>query len=190
MNNSIGSFDNFSFGDQTNQIESTDVELSSGCESNDDIPSTPANLKGPQVKKTILCDEEFIPMPKNPANNESLETTLTNPPSNAATSAKTKRKKTSIKKQNLEKSNSEPEIENIITPKTKSKATKGSRKTSKEASLDSPQPLALKSRNPKPPRVAKRVPTKRAKRRELSEDIKLQLKTVFNDLSKIYFSFD
>ena len=189
MNNSIGSFDNFdNFVDQTNEIESTDGELSSGCESNEDIPSTPANLKGPQVKKTILCEEEFIPMPKNPANTESPEATSPNPPSNATTSTKTKRKKTAVKKNNTAKSNSEPEIENIVTPKTK--ATKGSRKTSKETSLDSPSALSLKSKNPRQTRVTKRIPTKRAKRRELSEDIKSQLKTVFNDLSKIYFSFD
>ena len=190
MHNSIGSFDNFSFGDQKNHIESTDGEISSGSESNEDIPSTPSNLKGPEVKKTILCEEEFIPMPKNPSNNQSPKTTPLNPSSNATTSAKTKKKKTSNKKNNTATSNSELEIQNIISPKTNPEAKKRSRKAPKETSLDSPLAFSPQAKSLRQSRVAKRTPTNKIKRRELSEDIKLQLKTLFNDLGKIYFSFD
>lgn len=62
-----------------------------------------------------------------------------------------------------------------------------------ERPLESDQVLSLQSGAPKQPkpRVAKRKPkSKRVKKRDLSEDIKAQLKEVFNNLSQIYFSFE
>lgn len=191
MNNSIGSFDNFSNFRNDSDSGEGDEYSSSGEELSEDAPSQTPDLKGPQVKKTILCEDEFIPMTKAPTVIDSAEKPLHNSSSDAPKTTKEKRKKTSVKENNSTPSNSKSKVKNPIPSKAKSKAKKGGRSPSQEKTLDSPaESSLLRPIKAKPTRVVKRSLTKKQKRRELSEDIKAQLKAVFNNLSKIYFSID
>ena len=190
MNNAIGSFDNFSFREESDSADA-DNESSGSEELNDNTPSQAApDIKGPKVKKTILCKDEFIPMTKIPSSIENPQEPLPNSSSDAPETTKEKTKKKSVKESNSTPSNSNSKVKTRIAPKAQPKTKKGGRSPPQEASLESSRKTSPKLVNTKQTKVVKRSLSKRQKRRELSEDIKAQLKAVFNNLSKIYFSID
>ena len=206
MNNSIGSFDNFAYYDNPTDIETSGGEISSGDE---DVPSP----KKPAVKKTILCDQDFVPMTKNL---ENLEKTAPGTEESISDASKTtpspaKRKKARITKHTPEESSGKNPIKNQDPGQAQAPRKNRRRaKTSKEvlgadsltpANAESTPEKVLEADSLSPPkagpknriRVGKRVTggkKGRAKKKDLSEDIKAQLKELFSNLSKIYFSFD
>ena len=189
MNNSIGSFDHFSFRDE--QVDDSETENDQISSEDEEIPNkdpdqSQPKTKGPPIKKSILCDEEFVPMTKKVTtkdNNEAPYLTLNHTSDDP--------EKTSVQKDSKKKQTKKtPKTTKSSKPTKKSKASPdrppppakktGRKTTSQKSSLKTEQPetspevvIPKQSKT----RVTKKKPSlKKTRRSEVTEDIKLQKK--------------
>ena len=175
MNNQLGSFDHFSF---TQELPETESESSSDVESNSEPPhSPPLKTTGPSIKKSILCNEEFVHMPKTLTSAVNLDT----PPlvSDAPTkTSEPKPKKRIAKKNPATAARGKTRLANANSPKKAGAKKAPSRAPSQEDEVVNDKDLSHQLVRPQQPQSRsttrrKRIPKKSNKREFLVELIEL-----------------
>lgn len=189
MNNSIGSFDHFSFREDPADDIEIESDILSSEEDEVSIPDPiPTKLKtrGPAIKKSILCDEEFVPMTKKVKTTEVEDTQaevpqhLSDAPKKTAAAKETGKKKRT-KKIPAQASSGKSQVtskkttDQTASPPKKSRRKATSKKDSLEGEQHHPPPEPTNPKQPKSKVVKKKANSKKPKKVQVTEDIKLQL---------------
>ena len=195
--NPIGSFDHFSFANDLADGYVSDVDTDSEVLDNEDedpVPEPakppPKKKKGPAIKKSILCDDEFVPMPKTAAGVGSADKQKSDALEEAPAAEIKEKKNQSRKKIAASKGGKAKSAKKRTAAKQSLEKVERAEAAPREDPLDSPDPPKAPPKKPKIPKKAKskisKKTSKKAKQRELTEDVKAQLKEL---MSKIYFAF-